>query len=450
MKAPLEGIRVIESTYVFAFPYAAGLLSDLGAEVIKIEGPGRPDTTRNGAFAGAYPDNIVGDDSWNRTASYNQINRGKKSLTLDLSKDEGREILVDMLKQSDIFMENFTPRVMKRWGLDYPNLKKIKPDIIMVSNTGYGHGEGPWSSYPAQATTQEATHGHCHITGYDKDIPSKAGQSFIDFLSCWSGLMGIANALRHRNKTGEGQWVDVGMYQLGAYLTSEYILDWMSNSFKGERIGNRHRWRSIQGVYRCSGPDEWISISIGTDLEWEKLCNALNAEELLNNDKYKTELSRRDNYQEIDKIIEKYTQSYDKHTLTTMLQNLNIPAGSVYDASDSNTNPHYWERGFLETVQFPEERKMGKRVLMGRPWKANKSDLKINRPAPTFGDSNHDFIVNLLGHSEEKYNALVETNITTTVPVNLRPTPTMSLDELVKAGRLKTFDPDFKKKLDIL
>lgn len=450
MKSPLEGIRVIESTYVFAFPYAAGLLADLGAEVIKIEGPGRPDTTRNGAFAGAYPDNIVGEDPWNRTASYNQINRGKKSLTLDLSKDEGREILVDMLKQSDIFMENFTPRVMKRWGLDYPNLKKIKPDIIMVSNTGYGHGEGPWSSYPAQATTQEATHGHCHITGYDNDIPSKAGQSFIDFLSCWSGLMGIANALRHRNKTGKGQWVDVGMYQLGAYLTSEYILDWMSNAFKGERVGNRHRWRSVQGVYRCSGADEWISISIGTNEEWKKLCTILNATELLNNSKYTNEISRRDQYQEIDLIIEKYTKEYDKHKLTNILQEAGIPSGAIFDSSDSNLNPHYWERGFLEKVDFPDDRKMGKRVLMGRPWKANKSDLKIHRPAPTFGDSNYDCIVNLLGYSQENYNNLVNDKITTTVPENLRPTPTMGLDELVKAGRLKSYDPDFKKHLNIL
>ncbi|MEE2701194.1 MAG: CoA transferase, partial [Chloroflexota bacterium] len=172
-RLPLEGIRVIESTYVFAFPYAAGLLTDLGAEVIKIEGTGHMDLTRGGAFAGGYPDNNAGDDPWNRPHGYNVLNRGKKSLTLDLSKEEGRAILVDLLKVSDVFMENFTPRVMRRWELDYPNLKKIKPDIIMASNTGYGHGDGPYSSYPAQATTQEATHGHCHITGYPGDIPSK-------------------------------------------------------------------------------------------------------------------------------------------------------------------------------------------------------------------------------------------------------------------------------------
>ncbi|MBI4310135.1 MAG: CoA transferase, partial [Chloroflexi bacterium] len=278
-KLPLEGIRVVESTYVFAFPYAAGLLADMGAEVIKVEGAGHVDVTRGGAFAGSYPDNVPGGDPWNRPGSYNQLNRGKKSLVLDLSQDAGREVLVDLLRVTDVFMENFTPRVMRRWGLDYPNLKKLKPDIIMVSNTGYGHGEGPWSAYPAQATTQEATHGHCHITGYRNDIPSKAGGSFVDFLSTWSALLTIAAALRHRQKTGKGQWIDIGMYQSGAYLTSEYILDYIANGRLGERMGNRHPWR-VQGCYPCAGNDQWCVISIGDDQEWAALCQEMGCPEL--------------------------------------------------------------------------------------------------------------------------------------------------------------------------
>ena len=252
-RLPLEGIRVIDSSYVFALPYAGGILADMGAEVIKIEGPGRIDTTRAGAFSGAYADNSPRDDPWNRTASFNMLNRGKKSLVLDLSKDEGLAVLKDLIKESDIVMENFTPRVMRRWGLDYPNMKKLKPSIIMVSNTGYGHGEGPYSEYPGQATTQEATHGLTHITGYRGDIPSKAGQSYVDFLACWSALLGIALALRHRNRTGKGLWIDIGMYQLGCYTTSEYIMDWIANSRRGERMGNRHTWRAAQGWYPCGG-----------------------------------------------------------------------------------------------------------------------------------------------------------------------------------------------------
>ena len=185
-KSPFENLRVIDSTYVFAMPYAGGILGDMGAEVIKIEGPGHLDIVRGGQFSGGFPDNDPGEDYWNRSASFNLLNRNKKSLTLDLSKEECREYLKELISISDVMMENYTPRVMKRWGLDYENIKKIKPDLILISNTGYGHGEGPFSAYPAQATTQEATHGHCYITGYNNDIPSKAGASYVDFLACWS------------------------------------------------------------------------------------------------------------------------------------------------------------------------------------------------------------------------------------------------------------------------
>src|SRR3982750_66558 len=126
-KLPLEGVRVIDSSYVFAGPYACGILSDLGAEVIKIEGPSRPDFTRGGAFSGMMPDHDPAQDPWNRPSTYNLANRGKKSLVVDLSKPEGRAVLLDLIKVSDILIENFTPRVMRGWGLDYPNLKKLNP-----------------------------------------------------------------------------------------------------------------------------------------------------------------------------------------------------------------------------------------------------------------------------------------------------------------------------------
>ena len=360
-RLPLEGIRVIESTYVFALPYAAGLLSDLGAEVIKIEGPGRIDTTRGGAFGGAYADNEIGEDPWNRSASYNILNRGKKSLVLDLSKPDGLAVLKDLIKESDVVMENFTPRVMRRWGLDYPNMKKLKPDVIMVSNTGYGHGDGPYSEYPAQATTQESTHGLTHITGYRDDIPSKAGQSYVDFLACWSALLGIALGLRHRKRTGKGLWIDIGMYQLGCFNTSEFIMDWMHNRNLGRRMGNRHPWRAPQGCYRCAGDDDWCVLSVGDDEEWAGLCRAMGRPELTSDERFATTLSRVNNHDELDDIISNWTRTVGKFEAMETLQGEGVPAGPVFDSRDTNLNEHYWQRGFLERVKYPEERKMSGR-----------------------------------------------------------------------------------------
>lgn len=448
-RLPLEGVRVVESTYVFAFPYLAGLLSDLGAEVIKIEGTGHVDVTRGGAFAGGYPENRPGDDPWNRSHGYNLLNRGKKSLTLDLRSEEGRGVLVDLLKVTDVFMENFTPRVMRRWGLDYPNLKKIRPDIIMVSNTGYGHGEGPWSSYPAQATTQEATHGHCHITGYEGDIPSKAGQSFVDFLSCWAGLLGIANALRYRSRTGRGQWIDVGMYQLGVYLTSEYILDYLANGNLGGRIGNRHPWRAPQNTYPCAGDDQWCVISVGDDDEWASLCTTMEMPDLTTDTRFNTGLKRIKNQDELDPIISAWTKGLDKYEVMERLQVAGVPAGPVYDSRDTNLDSNYWARGFLEKVRFPEDREMGTRVLMGRPYRLSKTPVRIRSAAPRLGQENHQMIVDTLGYPEEAYGKLEETGIIGDYPTNPRPMPTMSLDELVKAGRLKYWDPGYREKLGV-
>ncbi|MBI4200657.1 MAG: CoA transferase [Chloroflexi bacterium] len=448
-KLPLEGIRVLESTYVFAMPYAAGIMADLGAEVIKIEGPGRTDTTRMGAFTGGFPDNVPGDDPWNRAATFHMLNRGKKSFVVDLSKEEGRNLLKDLIKVSDVFMENFTPRVMRGWGMDYPNLKKLKPDIIMVSNTGYGHGKGPWSEYPAQATTQEATHGLTHVTGYRGDIPSKAGQSYVDFLACWSALLGVAMALRYRNRTGKGQWIELGMYQLGAYCIGEYILDWAANGRLGERIGNRHPWRAPQGCYPCAGQDQWCVISVGDDEEWASLCRVMGKPDLAADPRFASSLSRMKRHDELDEIIKQWTQRHGKLDVMELLQGAGVPAGPVFDSRDANLDKHYWARGFVEKLQPEEDRAMGRRVIMGRPWRLSKTPLSIRGPAPRLGAHNRELLVEVLGYAEARYKELEATGILAQRPANPRPIPTTTLDEEVRRGRFAYHDPQYKQKLGI-
>ena len=319
-RLPLEGIRVLDSTYVFALPYTGGQLADLGAEVIKVEGPGRPDITRTGGLYGTFPDNELGEEWWDRPSTYNLLNRGKRSLTLDMSTERGRDLFRQLVAVSDVVMENFTPRVMRGWGLDYPNLRKIKPDIILVSNTGYGHGDGPYSGYPAQATTQEGTHGHCWVTGYQDDEPSKAGRSFVDFLSTWTAVFAIGGALRYRNLTGKGQWVDIGMYQAGVMFLSEYIMDAIANGREGERIGNRHPYFAPQGCYPCRGEDQWVVLSVADDHQWESLCRVMGRQDLLESGRFAGILSRRRGHDEIDEIISEWTRGLDRYEAMHALQ----------------------------------------------------------------------------------------------------------------------------------
>ena len=344
----------MDSSYVFALPYTGGLLADLGAEVIKVEGPGRPDVTRTGGYSGTFPEREPGEDWWNRPSTYNLIHRGKRSLTLDMTDERGRDLFRQLVSISDVVMENFTPRVMRGWELDYSNLRKIKPDIIMVSNTGYGHGEGPYSGYPAQATTQEATHGHCWITGYPGGPPSKAGASFVDFLSTWTALFAIGAALRYRNRTGQGQWVDIGMYQAGALFTSEYIMDAIANGREGERMGNRHPYRAPQGCYPAQGDDQWIVLSVGSDAQWQDLCRLMGQVFLAHDANFADLLSRRRNHDRLDELISDWTVGFDKYELMHRLQAAGIPAGSVLTGKDVHFDPQYQSRGFLERVTYPQ------------------------------------------------------------------------------------------------
>ena len=448
-KLPLDGIRVLDSTYVFGLPYAGGLLADMGAEVIKIEGPGHTDVTRSGGLFGAFPENEVKEDWWNRSSIYNLLNRGKLSLALDLTDQRGRDLFRQLAGISDVVMESYTPRVMRDWGLDYQGLRRVRPDIIMVSNTGYGHGEGPYSAYPAQATTLEGTHGHCWITGYPGGPPSKAGASYVDFVAAWAALFAIGAALRHRDRTGQGQWIDLAMYQAGATFVSEYILDYNVNHRLGERSGNRHPTRAPQGCYRARGADEWVVLSVSSDEQWTALCGLMGRQELARDPRFEDLLARARNHDELDSILGRWTAGHDKYQLMEMLQSAGIPAGPVFSSRDTHSDPHLRSRGFLEHVNYPEERGIGRRPFIGRPFKFSRCRLGIKGPAPAFGQHNGPVLRELLGVGREEYLALEDRGVIGTVPTDAEPVFPAPIEEQLREEYLAGWDRDYRDRLGI-
>ena len=345
---PLESIRVVDLSRVFAMPFAGANLADLGAEVIKIDTCQAQfmETTRT--ITGPFPDNRPGELWWEQGGTFQTLNRGKRSLTLDLRSEEARSILKELVSVSDIVLENFTPRVMARFGLDYASLRSARPDLIMVSNTGYGHS-GPWSNFGAMASALEPTHGTGAFMGYLDDdgsggltvgnVPNKVGNSYTDFLATWTALVSIMAALLHRAKTGRGCWIDLAMYQAGASFIGEGLLAYSFNGERARRMGNRHPSMAPHGCYPCVGDDQWVTIAVRDDTDWRVFCEALGRADLAADPSLATAQQRLSRQDELDAIIAGWTRQYASYQVMETLQGAGVPAGPVLTAEQTLNDP---------------------------------------------------------------------------------------------------------------
>jgi crotonobetainyl-CoA:carnitine CoA-transferase CaiB-like acyl-CoA transferase len=439
---PLTGIRVLDLSYVFAVPYMAGLLSDLGAEVIKIEAPHKLDQTRGRAF-GPYLDNDPAQDPWNRSGIFYVVNRGKRSLAMDLSQPEGQEIFRALVAKSDIVLENFTPRVMRKWGLHYDELKKIKPSLIMLSNTGYG-STGPWSSFPSQGTTLEATMGITFYTGYRGDKPWKVGQSYPDFIACWAGLNGLWAAIAHMRKTGQGQWVDVGMYQLGVALMPEPLLQKQLDGTEPIRMGNEHAEHVPSNLYQTKGTDQWLALSIHTDDQWATLTTLMQKAELASDPRFSTAAARQLHRDAVNAVVAAWCLTYTPQALFEQLQAHGIAAAPVLNSRDLLQDPHLKHRNFYETVTHPEP--IGERPIIGRPYKLRFRDAHIKKPGPRFGEDNDSILREIIGKTPEQISALKDSNIVSDFPTNPGLSGTMDTESMLKLKTLIAVDHDYRTK----
>ncbi len=437
---PLKGVRVLDLSYVFAVPYIGALLADLGAEVIKVEAPDRLDLTRGMAFA-RYAENNPGKEPWNRSGVFNILNRGKKSIALDLNSDEGKKIFYKLLQDTDILLENFTPRVMRKWNMQYEQLSNVKPSLIMLSNTGYGSG-GPWSEFPSQGTTLEATMGLTHYTGYREDKPWKAGQSYPDFLATWSGLLAIFAALAHRRKSGLGQWIDLGMYQVGSALVAEAILQYQVDGTDIERMGNEDSINVPSNIYKAKGEDRWVAISNKSDEEWKILAGLMNHPEIAEDEKYKYESSRRLRRYEIDEIVSEWTKDKDHKDLMFNLQNHGIACGPVFNSKDLLVNEQLRHRNFYELIEHKFD--IGARPIIGRPYRFKNRNIKISKPAPGFGEDTQQILRHRLKQKDLEIGAHFRNRIVSDRPLDPGGAQPWDISEHLKLRTLVELDLDYK------
>ena len=441
---------------VFAMPYAGAYFADLGAEVIKVDAHHAQfmDTTRT--VTGPFPDNEPGEPYWERGGTFHTLNRGKRSLTLDLRSDEAQALVKELVSVSDVVLENFTPRVMARFGLNYPNLRSVKPDLIMVSNTGYGHS-GPWSNFGAMASALEPTHGTGAYIGYmetDSDgrqvpgsVPNKMGNSYTDFLATWTALSAVLASLLHRARTGRGMWIDLAMYQAGVSFVGEGILDFAYNGRRTQRMGNRHEFMAPHGAYPCKGPDEWVALAVRDDAEWEAFCLILEKEEgfsSVREEQFAAPLGRLQHQDELDKIVSGWTSAQDPYQVMETLQAAGIPAGPVLNARGLLADPQFRARGFFESVDHPAATNLGRREYIGRGWRLSDNDLAIDGPAPLLGEHNQYVLGEVLGLSANKIDALSQAGLIGESPLDGQPPSAVPLERQVELGWIVERDEEFR------
>ena len=397
-KMALKGIRVADFSWVWAGPYCTSLLGYLGAEVIKIESMKRVDQTRQGS--------IMNGDTFegvNSSPTFNNANLNKKGVAIDITTEKGQEIARQLVAQCDIVVANMRPGKMDKLHLGYEDLKKVKPDIIMLESTGFGV-TGPYRGFAGFAPIFASMGGLANLTGYTDGAPNPMS-GVQDLRAATQAAYAILAALYHRKKTGEGQYIDCSSSECITTLVGNEMMEYTMNGRSLGRTGNTDPVMAPHNVYRCKGDDKWISIAVGTDEEWENLVRAMGDPTWAKDDRFADMYSRHKNSTELDRHMAEWTIRYDHIELMHLLQDAGVAAMPSFCATEILEDPHVKARKLLTTVEHPL---LKTQHVFNPPWKLSETPATIRKPGPCLGEDNVEIFTALLGMSEGEVKKLEE------------------------------------------
>jgi len=407
MTQPLDGIRVIDLTMVWAGPFGARLLGDYGAEVIKIEAPKQWDLLRS---LGLIPRE---EHHWyNKSAYFNHNNRDKYAAALDLAHPAGRATLLKLCEVSDVIVENFRSDVMDNLGLGYQAVRAVNPRIVYVSMPGHGK-TGPEKDFVAYGSNVEQLAGIVSISGYEGDEPMKTGFSYGDPMAGTALVGAVATALRLRSKTGEGSYVELAQRENLTMFVGEYLVDYSMNGIQRPPIGNRHPFLAPHNRYPSAGEDRWVTVACESDAQFAALANAIGMPELASDPRFATNDARKANEDELDAVIAAWTSVRGHHEAMHLLQRAGVPAGAVLTIPELLADPHLRARGAWVEHTHPDA---GTWEMEAPPWKLSRTPGHIRMPAPGFAQHNSYVFRDVLGLSEEEVAALYAAGVTADVP----------------------------------
>ncbi|HJP41026.1 MAG TPA: CoA transferase [Dehalococcoidia bacterium] len=418
---PLEGFRVVDLCVVWAGPFATLQLADLGAEVIKAENPHvwQP-MTRGGAarppapllaaqpaWAGGYPDSDPGDRPWDYSPTFVSLFRNKKSFTVDLRKPEGMDVLGRLVAVSDVVYENNATGTLEKLGITYEWLRRTNPTIIYVRVPAYG-STGPYFDARALGVHLEGVMGHSLLRGYEDADPSSNTSIFSgDYMAGCQGAFAVMAALWHREKTGEGQLIEIGQAENASAMFTQAIMDYSLNGRVQTTIGNRDLdGRHPSGVYPCLSAgtaeeclDRWIAISVETDAQWESLVAIMGSPDWAQDPRFGTNGGRLAAHKELDQLIASFTRDKDDYELMHAFQAAGVAAAPVLEVSRSFDDPQFKARGFYRPLTQPSS---GTYQYSGPMWNLPETPVEFTQAPAMFGEHNDYVYSEVLGMSSSE------------------------------------------------
>ncbi len=388
----LLGIRVLDLSRVLAGPFCSMLLADMGADVIKLEVPGRGDDSRE------FPPFMEGESLY-----YINLNRGKRSITVNLKSPEGVKVFKKLVKKCDVLIENFSPGTMERLGLGYEVLKKENPRLIYAAISGFGQ-TGPYRSRPGYDIIGQAMGGLLSITGWPDTPPTRSGTAIGDILSSLFCCIGILTALNVRERTGSGQLVDVALvdsvYAALENIPQKYFVEGKTPG----RIGNRYEFIYPYDTFRAR--DGWVVIAIANDAIWERFLAVVGLKELGEDERFSSNMLRVDNNAALKELLEKWTSERSRDEIVALLNENRIPSCPIYDIKDASEDPHISKaREMVVNVYQPG---LGNVRLQGNPIKMSETDPRPRGPAPSLGADSELILKEVLGLSDSEIKKLRE------------------------------------------
>lgn len=401
-KKVFSDLTIVAFNWAMVGPLTLKFFADFGATVIRVETATRPCVTRTSA---PFKDNKPG---LNRSGYFNHFSANMMSLSLNMGHPQALGLAKELISKADVLMENFTPGVMDRWGLSYEEAKKIKPDIIMVRQNGFGM-DGPYRNLAAFGMILAAIVGIPNFIGWPDRGPLPVGVgAYTDCISPRFAAAAVIGALDYRDRTGKGQLIDLAQFETGISFFLPGVLDFAVNGREPSRSGNGCAFAAPHNVYACKGEERWCTVAVFNDQQWADLCKVMGKEEYITDPRFDTLLHRKEHEEEVDALVREWTVNLTPEEAMVRLQEANVPSGMVKNAADLYADPQLRHRNLFWPMEHPE---MGVFTHLGMSMQMSKTPPQASTPSPCLGEHNEYVLTKILGKTDDEFVELLTSGV---------------------------------------